>query len=168
MAAGSPPNVGGATRIRRDLAVPQSETTAMKIHDLLLQRDALLRHARLANFAFAHHRLAEFGTRITRAHLHGPVTLSLADPSVDRLWPVLLALEANQSVIEEHFTDEDIGELADILVFLNEGEGATEFTFSLEELAGRYLPGLQRELSAAGISLAQEAPSTEDSNRERG
>jgi hypothetical protein len=140
----------------------------MKIHDLLLQRDALLRHARLANLGFAHHRLTEFGTRINRAHLHGPVTLSLPDPSVERLWPVLLALEGNQSVIEEHFTDEDIGELADILVFLHEGEGTTEFAFPIEELAGRYLPGLHRELSAAGISLEREAPSTEDSNRERG
>ena len=138
----------------------------MKFLQLLHQRDALLRHARLANLAFAYHRLAEFGARIARARLHGPVTLQLTDPSVDRHWPVLLAHGGSQSVIEEHFMDEEIGELADLLSFLHEGDGLTEFTFRLEELAGRYLPGLRGELAQAGVAPDAEAPSPEDSHRD--
>lgn len=131
----------------------------MKFHQLLHQRDALLRHARLANLAFAHHQLVEFGSRIAQARLRGSVTLSLADPSDDRHWPTLLAHEGNQSVIEEHFVDEDIVELADILSFLHEGEGAILFTFRLEDLETRFLTGLRRELAEAGVILDFAAPS---------
>ncbi len=140
----------------------------MKFHQLLHQRDALLRHARLANLAFAHHRLVEFGTRIARARLRGSVTLSLADPSEDRHWPTLLAHEGNQSVIDEHFVDEDMVELADILSFLHEGDVTTEFTFRLEELENRLLPELRRELTEAGVILEPAAPSPADSSRPQG
>ena len=139
----------------------------MKFNQLLKLRAALLRHTRLANLAFAHHRLAEFGARISRARLHGAVTLSLADSSVECLWPVLVAREGNQSVIEEHFTDEDIAELADILAFLHEGEGLTEFTFMIERLAERYLPSLRRELTLAGVLADHPATSPEDSPHRR-
>ena len=64
---------------------------------------------------------------------------------------MLVAREGNQSVIEEHFTDEDIAELADILTFLHEGEGLTELNFMIERLADRYLPNLRRELTQAGV-----------------
>lgn len=132
----------------------------MKFNQLLHQRDALLRHARLANLAFAHHQLVEFGTRIAQARLRGSVTLSLADPSDDRHWPTLFAHEGNQSVIEEHFIDEDILELADILSFLHEGEDHTEFTFRLDELEDSFLPGLRRELVDAGVALEPDVPSS--------
>lgn len=141
----------------------QKEPTTMKFHQLLHQRDALLRHARLANLAFAHHQLVEFGRRIARARLCGSVTLSLADPSDGRHWPTLLAHEGNQSLIEEHFLDEDMVELADILSFLHEGENVTEFTFRLEELENRFLPGLRRELVEAGVLLEPDATSPADS-----
>ncbi len=137
----------------------------MNFHQLIINRTALLRQARLANLAFAWQRLDAFATRIARARLHGQVTLHLADPDADRPWPVLLALEGNQSVIEEYFLDEEIVELADILVFLSENNQIAEFTFHLEELAGRFLPGLKRELEAAGISAEQTSPSPEDSSR---
>ncbi|MCX6953287.1 MAG: hypothetical protein NTV51_14130 [Verrucomicrobia bacterium] len=140
----------------------------MKFHHLLHQRDTLLRQARLANLAFAYQRLADWAARIARARLQGAVTLQLADPSLDRHWPVLLAHDGRQSVLEEHFLDEDVGELADLLSFLHEGDGLTEFTFRLEELAARYLPGLRGELAQAGIAPDQSAPSPEDSAREHG
>ena len=140
----------------------------MKFHQLLQQRDALLQHARLANLAFAHHRLAEFGARIARARLHGDVTLSLGDPADDRPWPVLLSTETNPSVIEEHFTDADIAELADILTFLHDDAGATEFNFRLEELETRYLPGLRRELAEAGVAPASAPTPTGNLRPERG
>lgn len=126
----------------------------MKFHQLLQNRDTLLHQTRLANLAFAHDRLTAVGARIARARLHGAVTLSLADPAEGRAWPVLLSFATSPAVIEEHFTDADIAELADILTFLHEGAGTTEFHFRLEELAGRYLPGLQRELAQAGVAPA--------------
>ncbi len=137
----------------------------MNFHQLILNRPALLRQARLANLAFAWQRLDAFATRIARARLHGQVTLLLPDPEADRPWPVLLALEGSQSVIEEYFLDDDIAELADILVFLSDNNQIAEFTFPLEELAGHYLPGLQRELGQAGIPVGQTSPSPEDSSR---
>jgi hypothetical protein len=140
----------------------------MNLHQILQQRAALLRSARLANVAFAYDRLGLFGARITRARLHGEVCLHRADPDADRPWPVLLAREGSQSVIEEHFTDEDIVELADLLAFLHDEEVPTAFTFRLEELAGRFRPGLRHELETAGVALGPEAPSPEDSNRGHG
>jgi hypothetical protein len=137
----------------------------MNFHQLILNRTALLRQARLANLAFAWQRLDAFATRIARAHLHGQVTLQLADPDADRPWPVLLALEGNQSVIEEYFLDEEIAELADILVFLSENNQVAEFTFHLEELASHFLPGLKHELEKAGIHVEQTSLSPEDSSR---
>jgi hypothetical protein len=65
----------------------------MKVHSLLPQRDTLLQRARLANVAFTHHRLADFGVRISRDRLQGADTLSLGDPGNDRPWPVLHFLE---------------------------------------------------------------------------
>ena len=53
----------------------------MKVHSLLPQRDTLLQRARLANVAFTHHRLADFGVRISRARLQGADTLSLGIPA---------------------------------------------------------------------------------------
>ena len=137
----------------------------MNFHQLILNRTALLRQARLANLAFAWQRLDAFATRIHRARLHGQVTLRLPDPEADRPWPVLLALEGNQSVIEEYFLDDEIAELADILVFLSDNNQVAEFTFPLEELGGHYLPGLQHELGEAGIHVGQTSPSPEDSSR---
>jgi len=140
----------------------------MNFHQLLLNRTTLLRQARLANLAFAWQRLDTFATRIARARLHGPVTLHLADPESDRPWPMLLAHDGNQSVIEEHFLDEEIVELADILVFLGDNNQVTEFTFQLEELASHFLPGLQHELEQAGIQVGQTSLSPEDSSRGHG
>jgi hypothetical protein len=133
----------------------------MKFHELLHQRDALLRQARLANLAFAHQRLGDFAARIARARLHGEVVLSPADPASDRLWPVLLRQSGHQSVIDEHFTDEDIAELADLLAFVREGD-RTELAFLLEELGPRFLPGLRRELEHAGVALDRANAAVED------
>jgi hypothetical protein len=123
----------------------------MNFHQLILQRDALLRQARLANLAFAYGRLGEFAARIARARLSGLVRLQPGDPDGDRPWPGLVALEGSQAVIEEHFLEEDGVELADILGFLGEEVAAEGVAFRLEELGVRYLPGLRRELAQAGI-----------------
>ncbi len=139
----------------------------MKFLHLLHQRDALLRQARLANLAYAYQRLGDFAHRITRARLHGPVQLSLTDTDHDRLWPSLTAQEGNQSVIEEHFTDEDLVELADLVTFLRDDAHTTEFNFRLEEFTARFVEPVRAELARAGVVLnfASPAPSPEDSSR---
>ncbi len=137
----------------------------MNFHQLLHHRTALLQQARLANLAFAWQRLDAWAQRIARARLRGEVALQLADPAGDRAWPQLLAHTGSQAVIEEHFTDEEIVELADILAFLAEDPRAVEFTFQLEEMGARFLPAIQHELAQAGVMVHQTAPSPEDSNR---
>ena len=139
----------------------------MNFLHLLHQRDALLRQARLANLAYAYQRLGTFTARIARARLHGQVQLCLADPSAERLWPTLAAREGNQSVIEEHFTEEDLVELADLVSFLREDAHSTEFTFRLEEFAASFLDPLRTELARAGVAVdsASTTSSTEDSSR---
>lgn len=140
----------------------------MNFHQLLHQRDALLKQARLANAAFAYQRLGDFIARLDRAQLHGLVALQPGDPLVEHPWPELAALEDSQGAIEEHFLDEDIVELADILHFLGEEVYANGLTFRLDELESRFLPRLRRELEAAGIAVADAAPPVKDPNSSRG
>lgn len=126
----------------------------MNVSRLLSQRNALLRQARLANLAYAYHRLSDYSARIQRARLHGEVTLQLADPSRENLWPTLTAYECSQAIVDEHFLDEDVAELADILVFLSEDLTATDFNFRFEELEPRFVPELRAELETAGVDLS--------------
>lgn len=137
----------------------------MNYHQLLFHRAALLQQARLANLAFAWQRLDHWAQRIARARLQGAVTLRFADPAGDRPWPVLLARSGSQAVLEEHFTDEDIVELADMLAFLADDPRAAELNFRLEELANRFLPAIQQELAEAGVVVHPAVSPTEDSNR---
>ena len=116
-----------------------------KLSTLLSQRQALLRQARLANLAFAYTTLLDFARRITRAQLSGRVVLKPAAPDTDRYWASLTALDCNQSVIEEHFADEDIMDLADVLAFVT-GNETLEVTFRLQDLAEAYLVPLRLEL----------------------
>ena len=127
----------------------------MKLSLLLHQREALLQQTRLANLAYAYRRLEDFAARIARARLRGKVCLQAADLSVERYWPVLIALEGNQSVIEEHFSDENILELADLLVFIL-GENDADTLFQLEELDARFIEPLRTQLVQAGVILETE------------
>lgn len=133
----------------------------MHLRHLLQQRDDLLRQTRLANAAFAYHRLSEFAQRIARVRLAGAVALRLGDD--ERPWPGLVALEGSQAVIQEHFLDEEIVELADILAFLGEVPDGRGVTLRLEELAARFLLPLRRELEAAGVALDEAARETKES-----
>lgn len=138
----------------------------MNFSELLQQREALLRRARVANLAFAFARLSDYADRIARAGLRGPATLHESDPEADRLWPALVTHHGNQSVIDEHFLDEDVDELDEILLFLESEGFEVDFTFDLEEMPHRYLPALRRELEKAGVVLPVELPRPQDSNRE--
>jgi hypothetical protein len=123
-----------------------------KLSTLLTQRQALLRQARLANLAFAYTTLGDFAVRIVRGQLSGSVILKPADPSADRYWASLTALEGSQAVIEEHFADQDLMDLADVLGFIL-GNDAVEITFRLEDLAETFLVPLRVELEREGIMI---------------
>lgn len=123
----------------------------MKFLELLHQRDALLQQARLANVAFAYRWLERFGARLQRARLRGAVVLRDGDSDDGLPWPTLEMLEESQAVWEEHFLEEDVLELMDILSFLKDGHRPAEMRFSLEDVAARLVPGLRRELEQAGV-----------------
>jgi len=140
----------------------------MNFHQLLQQRDALIRQTRLANVAYAHEWFAGYAARVARGRLHGPVTLHPTDPEDGQPWPRLSAGEGSQSVLEEHFLDEEIVELTDILGFLGEELPADGFCFRLEELAGRFMPQLRRELEVAGVALTGATTSVQDTHPKHG
>ncbi len=124
----------------------------MKLSLLLSQRRALLRQARLAAFAFAYWKLGQLSGRIARAGLRGSVRLTRAAPDAPECFPTLVALDGSQSVIEEHFTDEDVIDMADA-VALSGGDGELDATFPIETLAEAFLPPLRLELERGGIAI---------------
>ena len=123
-----------------------------KISTLLSRRLALLQEARLANLAFAYDTLRSISVRINRAKLTGRVTLKSPAPQMERYCASLTAWEASQSVIEEHFTDDDLMELSDVLSFLTNSD-PLEITFPLEEFAEIFLAPLREELEREGVAI---------------
>jgi len=123
----------------------------MKLSHLLTQRPELLRQLRLANLAFAYQSLREFAARVARTSLRGRVTLQPVNPDEERYCVTLTALDCAQSLIEEHFSDEDLAILADVLGFAT-GHPAHELTFHLDQLAEFYEP-LRGDLERAGVLL---------------
>jgi hypothetical protein len=123
-----------------------------KLSTLLNRREALLLQARLANLAFAYKTLSDFAERIARARLTGRVTLQHASADVERYWASLTAIDGNQSVIEEHFSDADIMDLADVIAFTTRSD-ELDLTFRLEDAAETFLVPMRAELSRAGIAI---------------
>ncbi len=124
----------------------------MKLSHLISRREALLRQTHLANMAFAYQQLETLVARLDQSKLRGLVCLEPRDPAADRYWPVLAALEGNQSVIEEHFTDGHVADLADVLAF-NTGCDDAVMSFRLEEIGEKFLVPLRGELLKAGVQL---------------
>lgn len=124
----------------------------MNLSTLLLHRPGLLMQVRLANLAFAYETLERFAARIARGRLHGTVVLKSAAPELEQFCATLTALDGNQSVIEEHFTEEELAELADVLAFLFH-HPATDETFRLEDVAERFLMPVRAELERAGVAI---------------
>lgn len=124
----------------------------MKISKLLATRQALLRQTQLANLACAYITLRCLSARIANANLRGLVKLRPADASDECFWPSLTALEGNQSVIEEHFSDSDLVGLAEALSFAVDRE-FEELDFRLEELSDMYVTPLRQNLEEAGVAF---------------
>ena len=128
----------------------------MKISKLLDSHRALLNQARLANLAQAFLTLRRCAERVHRARLVGLVQLRQPDAAEERLWASLTALEGSQAVLEEHFTDEEIMELADTVAFLRE-TAALDVTFRLEHVDTLFVQPVVAELHRGGVEFDLEA-----------
>lgn len=135
-----------------------------QLSTLLTRRGALLQQARLANLAFAYETLGDFARRIARAQLRGAVALKSIAPEEGRFYPSLSALEGSQSVIEEHFSDEDLLELADVIEFAT-GTNQVDFMFRLEDLADEFIAPLRAELEREGVIIDGAPQSVNETNR---
>ena len=126
----------------------------MKLSTLLANRRSLLRRVQLANLAYAYSTLRLLADRIARAKLVGWVRLSQgsSDEQEAAQEPALTALEGNQSLIEEHFTEQEIIDMADSIAFAID-EDDLEIEFPIEELRERFVDPLRAELVDAGVSL---------------
>jgi len=125
----------------------------MKLSQLLATRKTIIQQANLANLAYAYLTLSRLAERVAAARLHGLVKLRQAGGDQEEPhWASLTALEGNQSVIEEHFDDDDLMALADAIVYAIGGE-FSDLEFKIEELPGKYVAPLRRALEKAGIAI---------------
>ncbi len=122
----------------------------MNISDLLKNRQEILRQAHLANLAFSYTTLQSIAERVSNARLKGRVRLKPADDGEDATPASLTALEGSQAVIDEHFIDEEIHQLADSIAFAIETP-FDEIEFPIEHLAEKFAAVLRAELAECGI-----------------
>lgn len=140
------------------------EELPLKYNKLLEARETLQRQAGLANLAFAYETLREFANRISRAQLKGQVNLKSADTDEDRYWATLTALEGNQSLIEEHFTEEDLTDFADAISYAT-GHEDFEATFPLQDFPQAFLAPLRSALEQGGVVMDAEPMAAEKPHR---
>ena len=125
----------------------------MKLSQLLATRKTIIHQANLANLAYAYVTLTRLADRVAAARLHGLVRLRQAGGDQEEPhWASLAALEGNQSVIEEHFDDDDLMALADAIAYAV-GHEFAEIEFNLEELSGKYVAPLRHALDKAGVAI---------------
>jgi hypothetical protein len=140
--------------------MPMHGELPIRFNELLDARETLQRQASLANLAFAFETLREFARRIARARLKGEVNLKSADPDADRYWATLTAVDGKQSLIEEHFTEEDLTDFADAISFAT-GHNDFEATFSIQDFPQAFLAPLRSALEQSGIVMDDETQPTE-------
>jgi uncharacterized protein YgfB (UPF0149 family) len=124
----------------------------MKLSQLLATRKTIIHQANLANLAYAYVTLTRLADRVAAARLHGLVRLRQAGGEEEPHWASLTALAGNQSVIEEHFDDDDLMALADAIAYAV-GHEFSEIEFNLEELLGKYVAPLRHALDKAGVAI---------------
>lgn len=124
----------------------------LKLSHLLAARQSLQQAAQLANLAYACHALSDFAARVERAGLTGLVRLESPEASEEGCWARLTALQANQSLIEEHFTDEDLMDLADTVAFVTDAD-VVAVTFRIEQLRELFVTPLRAALAQGGVEL---------------
>ena len=124
----------------------------MNLSELLKSRQGLLRQAHLANLAFSYTALQRFAERVENARIHGRVRLKPTGDDDEATPASLTALDGNQSVIEEHFADEDIHHMADSIAFAIETP-FSEIEFNLRDLSEKFAATLRHELHEAGVVI---------------
>lgn len=124
----------------------------MKLSALLASRPTILRQAALAHTAAAWLTLQHASSRIAAAGLHGIVRLRQGDPAEDEApWATLTSNEIRPSVLEEHFTEDDLVEIAEALSYATDTDHA-DHEFPIQSLAG-YATPLLHTLEKAGVTL---------------
>jgi len=130
----------------------------MKISKLIATHHAIIKQARLANLAQAYITLRRCAERVQRARLSGLVNLRQPNAGEGRLWATLTALEGNQSVLDEHFCDEDLMEFADAVAFVR-GIVELKLSFRIETLMTEFVIPLETQLDLEGVELDLEKQS---------
>lgn len=124
----------------------------MKLSQLLATRQLINRQANLANLAYAYLTVKRFADRTQLVGLRGRVLLRQTDIGAGRYWPSLTAIDGHQSVIEEHFSEDDLLDLADAVAYGSEGE-FHQLIFRLDQMHTRLVLPLQQLLARAGIEI---------------
>jgi hypothetical protein len=125
----------------------------MKLSALLASRSTILRQAALAHTAAAWLTLHYTSMRIAAAGLRGAVRLLQADPAEDELpWATLTSDEIRSSVLAEHFTDDDLLELAEAVAHATDADHA-DVAFRIETLGELYATPLLETLKKAGVTV---------------
>ncbi|MFA6960493.1 MAG: hypothetical protein WC205_07070 [Opitutaceae bacterium] len=125
----------------------------MKLSALLASRSTILRQAALAHTAAAWLTLQHAANRIAAVGLTGTVRLTQSDPDAEGApWAVLTSEEIRASVLEEHFTEEDLLEIADAIGYATDS-GCVDVDFLIETLGDAYATPLLRSLRKEGVTL---------------
>jgi hypothetical protein len=124
----------------------------MKLTQLLSTRERLLREANLANMAFAYVTLCNLARRVAQARLGGLVALRQADEAEDNYWASLTAVERSQAVLDEHFGDDDVTDMADAISF-STGSEFSELQFRLEDIVDLFVAPLRASLEREGVAI---------------
>ena len=125
----------------------------MKLSALLASRSTILRQAALAHTAAAWLTLQYASLRIAAAGLHGTVRLRQTDPEEDEnVSATLTSDDIRTSVLEEHFTEEELQEIAEAFAYATDADYA-DAEFPIEKLGETYADPLLRSLKKSGVTL---------------
>jgi hypothetical protein len=125
----------------------------MKLSALLASRSTILRQAALAHTAAAWLTLQHASMRIAAAGLRGTVRLRQSDPGEDEsVWATLTSDEINASVLEEHFTEDDLLEIAEAVAYATDADFA-DAEFLIETLGETYAAPLLASLQKSGVKI---------------
>jgi hypothetical protein len=126
----------------------------MKLSALLASRSTILRQAVLAHTASAWLTLQHASLRIAAAGLRGTVHLRQDDPDdeADAPWATLTSDEIRASVLEEHFTEDELIELAEALAYATDSSHA-DLEFQIETLGETYAAPLMEILQKSGVKI---------------
>lgn len=102
--------------------------------------------------AYAYATLNRLLLVIRRGQLSGLVRLQQPDEKEERYWATLSALSGSQAVLDEHFSEDDVAEMADAVAFASPGRGL-DVTFALDRLETEYIAPLFIALERAEVAV---------------